>query len=300
MTKLSVVITTHNNQDLIRSCLKSVSFADEIIVVDNASIDDTVQVAKKLGARVIHQKNNPKVLNKSKNLGFKHATHDWILNLDSDEALEPPLADQIKQILHRSYEQAPTGFQIPRKNIIFGKWIQHGLWYPDYQNRLFKKGQGKFALKHNHESLHIQGNLQKLSGHILHHNYQTVSQYLQKIDRQYSDNEVDTFLAGNNHLHWSDALRFPFQDFLANYFVRESYKDGLHGLVLSLLQAFYMFVVFCKIWERQGFKPHPVTLDQTQTQLHRLNSQFKYWFIRTKYPTASLIGKLKLKLQSLF
>lgn len=299
MTTLSVVITTHNNQDLIADCLKSIKFADEIILVDNQSSDDTISIAKKFKVSIFHHQNQPKVLNRAKNYGFNKATSDWILSLDSDERIESVLASEIEEIMKQDFDKLPAGFAIPRKNIIFGKWIKHGLWYPDYQIRLFKKDQGKFPEIHNHELLKVKSNTGELKGHILHINYRTVSQYIQKIDRQYSDNEVDTFLDGGHKIHWYDALRFPFQDFLTNFFVREAYKDGLHGLVLSLLQAFYMFIVFCKIWEREEFKPSEVTLDQTESELKRLYSQFKYWFINAKYKTASPLSKIILKLQSI-
>lgn len=295
--KLSVVITSHNNQDLITDCLKSVRFADEIIIIDNQSTDDTAKIAKKHGAKVIKHKNEPTNLNKSKNFGFTKAKHQWILSLDSDERVEPDLKQQILKAV-RQKNNSVIGYYIPRKNIIFGKWIQHGLWYPDHQLRLFQKSKGKFPASHNHELLQVTGQTQYLTGHILHLNYTSVSQYIQKIDRQYSDNEVEVFLKKGNHIHWYDALRFPLQDFLTNYFAREAYKDGLHGLVLSILQAFYMFVVFCKIWEKQEFQPQAVKLTAVDSELKRFRSQVKYWLLHCRAQSASLPRRLLLKIQS--
>ena len=131
-----------------------------------------------------------------------------------------------------------------------------------------------------------------------HFNYNTVTQYIQKIDKQYSNNEAKVFLDGNNQIHWYDSIRFPLQDFLSNYFLRQVYKDGLHGLVLSILQAFYMFVVFCKIWEKQGFKEQQVKLDDTQKELRRFSKQFNHWFLFEKSKSAQPLKKLLYKIRS--
>ena len=297
MNALSVVITAHNNQDQIAQTVNSAAFADEIIVIDNQSTDHTARLAKKAGARVIPHKNNPTNLNDSKNFGFTKARGPWILSLDSDERVEPDLKQEIELLLQ--HEHIPEdGFYLPRKNIIFGKWIEHGLWYPDHQLRLFKKGKGRFAAIHNHELLKVDGVAGKLKGHLTHFNYSTISQYTQKIDKQYSDNEVNVFLKKGGRIAWHDALRFPFQDFLTNYFLRGSYQDGLHGLVLSLLQAFYMFVVFAKIWERQGFKSTPVNLADTQKEFKYLARQLLYWYNHTQSINAPLAKKLFYKLQN--
>jgi len=297
MPKLSIVTTAHNSENFLDDCLKSVAFADEIIVVDNESTDKTVEIAKKHQAKVFKHHNNPKQLNESKNFGFTKASHEWILSLDPDERVENDLKKEIEYIL--SKEDIPlNGYKIPRHNVIFGKVIEHGLWYPDYQLRLFRKGRGKFPDIHNHEALEITGDPGVLKGHIQHHNYQTITQYVQKIDKQYSDNEVDTYLDRQGKIYWYDAIRFPMQDFLSNYFARQAYKDGLHGLVLSILQAFYMFIVFAKIWERQGFKQEKIELDEANQEFKNINKQIKYWYLHEQIKDSNLLKRLQLKLKS--
>src|SRR5690606_25888402 len=136
--KLSVVITAHNSQEYLADCLESVAFADEVIVINNESSDDTVKIAKKFGATVFDHKNNPKKLNESKNFGFKKAKNEWILSLDTDERVEADLKKEIIRLIESDAAADINGYLIPRHNIIFGKVIEHGLWYPDYQLRLFK------------------------------------------------------------------------------------------------------------------------------------------------------------------
>ncbi len=293
---LSVVISSYNCEDLIEDCLKSVKdIADEIIVVDNESSDDTVKVAKKYTKNLYSHKNNPLVLNQAKNYGFTKAKCEWILGLDPDERLSPELAKEISSILNSQFPRPSealreggsilnSAYQFPRKNIIFGKWIEHGLWYPDHQIRLFKNGQGKFAEKHNHEKLQVQGEVGELSGHLIHLNYTSVTQYVDKINHMYSDNETKEIIHSGKKVYWYDAIRMPSSDFLTNFFAREAYKDGLHGLVLSLMQAFYTFVVFAKIWEQQGFTVYNSQhfLDECANEATNKQKEFKHWFSQKK------------------
>ena len=146
--KLSVVISAYNEERMIEDCLKSARFADEIILVDNQSTDKTTEIAKRYTNKIFFRTNNPLMLNLNKNFGFTKATGDWILSLDADERVSKELKEEINNIIHQSsaISHQQSGYLIPRKNIIFGKWIQHGLWYPDDQLRLLRKGKGKFRL----------------------------------------------------------------------------------------------------------------------------------------------------------
>ncbi len=284
---LSVVIAAHNEANEIADCLKSIRrLADEIILVDNESTDNTVAIAKSGlagAAKVYPHKNDPLHLNLSKNFGFTKAKGNWILSLDADERISPELFKDIRSATrHAPRATRYVAYQFPRHNIIFGQWIQHGLWYPDYQIRLFKAGQAEFPGIHNHEKLKVKGTVGQLSGHLIHYNYRTVSGYIDKINHTYSDNEAENFLKSGKKVFWYDAIRMPFSDFLTNFFAREGYKDGLHGLVLSLLQAFYTFVVFAKIWEKQNFPAYNSNhfLSQVNQELNAKTKEYRYWYHR--------------------
>src|SRR3989344_5797566 len=137
MSKLSVAISAFNEERKIEDCLKSVSFADEIIFVDNSSTDQTLKIAKKYTLKVFTRENNL-MLNVNKNFGFSKASEEWILSLDADERITDELKKEIKSIIKNNKKDV-NGFWIPRKNKIFGKWMEHTGWYPDYQLRLLKK-----------------------------------------------------------------------------------------------------------------------------------------------------------------
>jgi len=298
---LSVVISAHNEEEMLKDCLESVSWADEIIFIDNESTDQTLRIAKKYTQKIFSRPNNPLMLNINKNFGCTKATGNWILSLDADERISKELKGVMKGILHKpsTISHTPAGYLIPRKNIIFGKWIEHGLWYPDYQLRLFRNGKGKFPGKHNHELLEVKGKTEKLREPIIHYNYTSTNQYVKKIMDYYSDNEVASFLESGKTIRWYDAIRMPASDFLTNFFARDGYKDGLHGLVLSLLQAFYMFIVFVKIWEKQGFWEYQSAdfLQETKSELAGKGKELGYWINKVRIENAPTAKRMLLKLK---
>ena len=252
--KISVVISAYDEEKLIEDCLKSAKdLADEIIFVDNTSSDKTVEIAKKFTNKIFIRPNDPVMLNKNKNFGFTKATGEWIISLDADERITPELAREIKKVINGlpSEAQAVDGFEIPRKNIIFNKWIRHSIWWPDYNLRLFRKGKGKFPEKHVHEKLKVIGEVGRLKNPLIHYNYQTVSQFIQKLDKTYTESETENFLKEGKDIAWYDVIRWPTSDFVKTFFAQRGYRDGLHGLVLSLLQSFYALVFFTKVWERK-------------------------------------------------
>ena len=198
--KISVVISAFNEQNLIEDCLKSVKFvADEIVFVDNTSSDKTTEIARKYTDKIFIRPNDPVMLNKNKNFGFGKATGNWILSLDADERITPKLSAEIRKAIHDNHF---LGYEIPRKNIIFGKWIKHSIWWPDYNLRLFKKGFGKFPQKHVHEKLEVAGRVGRLKNPIIHYNYQTVSQFIRKLDTTYTESEAENFIKSGQSSSW--------------------------------------------------------------------------------------------------
>lgn len=299
MAKLSVVVSAYNEEKKLKDCLESVKWADEIIVVDNNSTDKTVEIAKAYKAKIFSRENNP-MLNINKNFGFTKAANDWILNLDADERVTPELAEEIKTLLKK--KDTVEGYWIPRKNIIFGKWIQNSIWWPDLHLRLFKKEKGRFAEKHVHEHIYLEGKTGELEYPLIHENYQSISQYLYKLDKIYTENEAENFLKDKRTVTYLDAIRYPFSDFLKTFFAQKGYKDGLHGLVLSILQAFYSFIVFAKIWEKQGFKEEDPKnfLEQIYKESRTIVFEYKYWFLaefinQTKNPVKKMYYKILRK-----
>ncbi len=279
---ISVVISAYNEEKNIAACIESVeSLASEVIVVDNSSKDATAMIAKKSGAKVYTQENNPKKIDLQKNYGFDKANGEWILSLDADERVTQKLSQEIKNILQQ--EDNVNGYLIPRKNIIFGKWIRNSIWWPDYQMRLFKKGKGKFLKASVHKQIEIKGETRYMSEPLTHYNYDSVSQYVSRMNNIYTEIEADTFMSEGKKLHWTAAIQMPISDFMKTYFFQKGYRDGLHGLILSGLQAFYMFLVFAKIWERQGFydKDSRDVLEGVDQEMKILRKNATFWMLKT-------------------
>lgn len=301
MATLSVVVSAWNEASTIDRCLSSIRWADEIILVDNQSSDQTAVIARKYTDKIYHQQNNP-MLNVNKNYGFTKASGDWILSLDADEEIPEKLAGEIRTLL-RQYgkKRVPTnvvGYWIARKNIIFGKWIQHGLWWPDEQLRLFQREKGKFPCVHIHEYVQVDGKTSHLTQPFMHYNYSSISQFIRKMDTLYTNDEVKRLVATDYSFSWYDTLRFPLSDFVKIYFAQEGYKDGLHGLVLSMLQAVYSFIVFAKLWEAQGFREQEVALPALEREIDHNFRELNYWKLTAEVKQSSdVIHTVWLKLK---
>lgn len=299
MDKISLVVSAFNEEKNLPVCLGSVAnLVDEIIVIDNQSSDNTGKVAASFGASIYTRPNSP-ILNINKNYGFSKAKNKWILNLDADEELTPELKEEIKKVINsplkNNEEKEISGFWMPRKNLIFGKWIKHGIWWPDFQLRLFIKGKGIFPEKHVHEYLKVEGETKKMANFYLHHNYQTISQFIRKMNDLYTPDEV----ANQSHkysLENKPEIIIPaFADFFKNYFFQEGYKDGRHGFVLSVFQAFYTFLVKAKLWEKSGFPDQKISLEDFRKELTFISREFNYWFL-----TASINSTDNLLEKTLF
>lgn len=296
MSKLSVVISAYNAQDKIEDCLKSVQFVDEIVLVNNSSTDRTEEIAKKYTSKIFTRPNNP-MLNINKNFGFTKATGDWILCLDDDERITLELKKEIEEVM-KNKESEASGYFIPRKNIIFGKWIEHTGWYPDPQLRLFKNGKGKFEEKHVHEMMKVTGNVEYLKEPMLHENYQSVSQFLRKMTNIYVPNEAEVLINDGYKVNFADAIKFPLKEFLTRFFAQEGYKDGFHGLMLSFLMAFYHFCIFAFVWEEQGFTEVKKgnILEETSEELRTAGKEIGFWLRNEKIKnTKSPIKKILYK-----
>lgn len=281
MAKLSVCISAYNEEQKIKDCLESIKWADEIIFVDNSSSDKTIEIAKKYTAKIFIRKNNL-TLNINKNFGFTKAANDWILCLDADERVSPELAREIQFIINQVNPK--EGYWMRRKNIIFGKWIRHTGWYPDYQLRLFKRDKGRFAGKHVHEMIKIDGETDYLQEHLIHYNYEGINQFLYKHFAIYAPNEIENLLKEGYRFNYLDAIRFPSQEFLSRFFAREGYRDGFHGLMLSIFMAFYYFVIFARIWESQNFKEieDRDLINNVNKEFKKTNRELTFWFVNEK------------------
>ncbi len=241
---ISVIIITHNEEKNILACLESVKWADEIVVVDSFSTDNTKKLAEEFGARIFQAKWQG--YGKQKNYALSCASMDWILSLDADERVTPELAEEI-QVVIQNHEI--DGYQICRKAYFLNKWIRHSGWYPDYCLRLFRKGRGVFAEKQVHEYVELNGKMGRLKGAMLHYTDNNLNHYLTKLVR-YTSLAADELSVRNKKASLGDLIARPLFIFLKMYILKKGFLDGMHGFILAVLSSFYVFVKYAKLWEK--------------------------------------------------
>lgn len=243
---LSIIILTHNEEKHIRACLDSArAFADELLVFDSGSTDHTVELARAAGARVEARAfdNYPN----QRNAAIDAARGDWICFIDADERMTPALGNELREKIARADERfargepSPVGFWIPRKNIIFGKWIRHTGWSPDFQPRVLKKGLARFDLTRAvHELLQWDGEVGYLSELLVHYNYETLAQFRDKQER-YTRCEAKVWFEEGRRARRRGFVGQPAREFIRRYISLQGWRDGGHGFLLSALMAYYAF-----------------------------------------------------------
>jgi len=262
--KLTVTVITHNESANIAAALESVRWADEIVVVDSESTDDTAAIAMRFTDRVVVRPWPGYVA--QKNFAADQASHDWILSLDADERVSPPLAAEIRALLNGTPSQA--GFRIPRVSFHFGRWIRSTDWYPDYQLRLYDRRRARWTGRYVHESVRADGPVGRLAGELQHYPYRDVSHHLQTMDR-YTTLAARQMFEDGRRAGWIDILVLPRLAFVRNYVLRGGFRDGMPGLVISAMNAYYVGLKFAKLWElcspSTSTPPAPGAADRTRS-----------------------------------
>jgi len=245
--KLTVTVITRNEAANLAGALESVTWADEIVVVDSRSSDETVEIARRYASRVeIH---DWKGYSAQRNYAADIAANDWILALDADERVPPALAAEIQQILRT--EPASRGYRMPRVSFYLGRWIRGTDWYPDYQLRLYDRRIGQFNGKRVHESVELsEGASGTLKNDLQHYPYRDISDHVTSIDH-YTTLAAEEWAAAGRHTGLLDVVFHPPAAFLRNYVLRGGFRDGMAGFLISVLNSYYVFLKILKLWEIQ-------------------------------------------------
>lgn len=241
---LSIIVITKNEEANIERCLRSVQWANEIIVVDAMSTDRTVEIAESHGAKVL--KKEWKGFAKQKEYALQQASHEWIFSIDADEEVTEELRQTIQGIVRRS--DAVNGYEVPRKSFFLGKWIRYGGWYPGYQMRLFRKSKARMNHRPVHEGFLVEGTKERLTADLNHYTYATLHQYIEKMN-DYSSLDVMNRISSGKKLRWINFILNPLSHFLRMYVSLKGFKDGFHGFLLAYYSALHTLVIFAKCWE---------------------------------------------------
>ncbi|WP_027457257.1 glycosyltransferase family 2 protein [Dechloromonas agitata] len=242
---LSVAIITLNAAAQLEACLRSVHFADEIVVVDSGSTDGTQELAERCGARVIAQ---PWLgFGPQKQFAVEAAKHDWVLCLDADERVSPELQAAIESTL----QQPATGaYRFARCNRFLGRYLKYGEGYPDWSLRLFDRRQARWSDDAVHEKVVSQASVGTLPGDLLHDSAETLAAYLTKQNR-YTSLAADMAWEAGKRSSFGRLVFSPIVRFIKFYLLRQGFRDGLPGLIHIAIGCMNSFLKYAKMLERQ-------------------------------------------------
>lgn len=299
--KISAVVNTWNESENIFDCLKTLKFCDEIVVVDMESKDNTKEIAKEFTDRIYDYKMVGYV-EPARNFAINKALGDWIFIIDADERVPKTLAVKLIEI---AGQNEVDFVRIPRKNLVFGQWLQHSRWWPDYNIRFFKKGAVEWQDEiHSVPVTYGNGiNLPDDPAYALdHHHYRTIDEYFIRSLR-YSSQQAKELIDSGYKFDPVDLITKPIGEFLSRFFAGEGYKDGLHGLIMALLQFFSILLIYLKVWQSEDYRPIKERDFSSiwQTAYLEKIKEFQYWFLtvklqNTRSKTAGFFLKLRRRL----
>ncbi len=246
MPKLTATVIARDEATNIDRALASVTWADEIVVIDSHSTDDTVAIARRYTPRV--EVREWPGYSAQKNYAASIASNDWILSIDADECVTPELAGEIRRVIDGN--PAHPGYRIPRTTWYLGRWIRSTDWYPDFQLRLYDRRRAEWNGRPVHESVRLSAGDPGVLRHDLQHfPYAGIRDHLATIDRYTTLAATEWARTGRGVSLAALALHPPFA-FLRNYVLRGGFKDGAAGFVVSTLNSYYVFLKFAKLWEQ--------------------------------------------------
>lgn len=240
---LSVIIIVKNEEHDIRDCLESVAWADEIIVLDSGSSDNTLSIAKEYTDK-IYTSIDWQGFGIQKNRALLHASCDWVLSLDADERVSNALRQEIANAIQSA---CPLIYKLPRLSSYCGKFIRHSGWWPDYVPRLFKRGEASFSDDLVHERLVFQGEAAKLTAPLLHVTYKDLDEVISKINQYSTLGAKNSYQKGKNG-GLTSAIAHGFWAFVRTYIFRAGFLDGAEGLMLSISNAETTYYRYLKLF----------------------------------------------------
>jgi len=241
MENITAIVLAKNEEDDIQRCLTSLQWADELIVIDSGSTDQTISLATELGVKVVfHTMSN---FADQRNFAMQQAKNDWVLMVDADEVISEELR---KEMLYHLQTEHFNGYVIKRIDYAFGKWLRHGEFESFSLLRLGRKSKGIWV-NPVHEVWNIKGNIGTLEHPILHYSHPSITEFLKKLNRYTTTDAQELFQQGIKTSWWS-IVAYPTAKFLVNFFWKKGFLDGIHGLIFTILMSFYSFTKRAKLW----------------------------------------------------
>ena len=245
---ISACIIAGNEEENIERCLRSVQWADEIVVVDSFSKDRTVDIARRYTDRVYQHKWLGYI--GQKQLIKDLAKGPWVMFVDADEEVSPALQAEIEAWFSNPVPPEIAGFEFPRLVRYLDRWVRHGDWYPDIKLRLFRKDRATCGGKEPHDRVFVQGQVRRLLGCLHHYTYSDIHDQIDTLNR-FSRISAGTRQAEGHRFRLSDILFRPMFRFIRGYFFKLGILDGLPGFIIAVNVAFGTFIKYAKLWEAE-------------------------------------------------
>ena len=249
--KISATIIAFNEATNIGDACKSLAWADEIVVVDSGSTDQTRQIAEACGARVITR--DWPGFAAQKQFAVEQAAYDWIFSLDADERVSNELTASIAKLRDEPETGLADGYRIPRRSFYQGRWIKGGGWYPDFQLRLFRKARGSWEPRHIHESVKLDSGarVERLSGDILHYSVRDAAHHHRMIGERYAPLAAQQMFEERRQTSALKIAAAAPAAFVRSYILKGGFRDGLAGLSIANFAAHHAFLKHVMLWEKQ-------------------------------------------------
>lgn len=250
MEKLTVTVITKNEERKISDCLKSISFADEIIVVDSGSTDKTVEIARHFTDKIIYNPWPGHI--EQKNFAVGKSSNNWILSIDADERVSDELCEDIMKAM-KNPEPGICGYEMARKVFYLGRWIEHSGWYPDYRIRLFRRNAGYWGGINPHDTVILNGKSQRLSGDLYHYSYDDLAHHVRTMN-SYTDISSKEYASRGRAATLFHLIFHPAFAFIKKLLLKQGFRDGIPGFIIAVSTAYYVFLKYAKLWEMKKVK----------------------------------------------
>ncbi len=249
---VSIVVIAKNEEKRLPDCLASVAWACDLVVINDQSQDRTADIARERGARVFRRAMD--VEGRHRNFGYEQANQPWVLSLDADERVSRELAEEIQQVTTaREMPSDLVGYAIPIRTYIGSRWIKGAGYYPARKARLFRKGKFRYEEAGVHPRSLYEGKMLELNGDILHYSCANLSEFVRKFNRE-TMLEAEKWLQDGRKVNFPTTLRKTIDRFLKNYFIKNGWRDGSMGYVMSLFHGFYQLLSYAKYQEMKAAK----------------------------------------------
>ena len=251
VSNISAFVVCQNEEKQIERCLDSIAWCSEIIIVDSGSVDNTVEICKRYTDKIFHRPWTGYV--DQKRFALEKCSQEWILNIDADEVISPELKIEIQELLKNdSVKKLPfNGFQLSRVVFYLNKWWRQGGWYPEYRLRLCRRAVTTWGGDDPHEKALVDGQTANLKGELYHYTYDNLQDQVNRLNRYSTSAARSLFIKGTTTSRIEILIRPVFR-FIKFYILKQGFRDGFLGLAIALLESYYVFLKYLKLWEFQS------------------------------------------------